>query len=195
MHAYALMSTFPGSRLLVAENLSVRQWTSVLKLAAFWQMDDLAGIVVEKLSQSNSNREDWMALLDMSIQHDILESRALAIRKLWALIANGEGTEMVLLARRYQVPDWLERGLQALVQREEFFSDEDERQLGWRTIFRLCCLREQWQDHNRHRRPSIGWNWNLDEEIRQEFFDEFKIIGGEGKENEGVFELETAIAG
>ena len=178
-------STSVRSQLLVAENLSVRQWISVLKLAAFWQMDDLAGIVVEKLSQSEANHEDWMALLDMSVQQDILVSRALAIRKLSALIANGEGTEMVLLARKYQVSGWLERGLQALVQREEFFSEADEKQLGWRTIFRLCRLREKLYYRRRGSR-------NIDKEmVRQEFLDEFEVIGGEGKENEGVFELET----
>ena len=175
------------SRLLVAEILSVRQWTSVLKLAAFWQMDDLAGIIIEKLSQSNSNREDWMALLDMSIQHDISESRALAIQKLWALIADGEGTELVLLARRYHVPGWLECGLQALVQREEFFSDEDERQLGWRTIFRLCRLREKWQDRRRR-----GYRIIDKQTIRQEFLDEFAVMGGAEEENEDDLGLSYA---
>ena len=83
---------------------------------------------------------------------------------------DGEGTEMVLLARRYQVPGWLERGLQALVQCEEFF-DADEKQLGRRTVFRLCRLREicYWNAY-------LGWNM-IDMEIRLSPIRSLEMVG------------------
>lgn len=174
---------FP-TRILVPENLSVRQWTSVLNLAVFWDMNDLSRNIVNNLFQMNLNAsdslEDWMVLLDICIRHHIPEARTLAMLRLSSMVSSAGGSEKVVLARRYRMSTWLNDGLRTLVERTEFFSDAEQKHLGWETIFKLCRLREKYRtSSNRpgklYKRPA--WTCNIEQAMKQEFRDEFEDMG------------------
>ena len=132
------------SRLLIAETFSVPQLTSVLRLSALWQMDELTNNVLNDLAQSSADQCDWMGLLDLSEEHQHPGARRLAIQKLTLIFDELlPGVEQVRLARKYRVERWLRTGLLSLVNRSQFFSDADEQVLGWKTVIKLCHLREQ----------------------------------------------------
>jgi hypothetical protein len=85
-----------------------------------------------------------MGLLDLSEEHQHPGARRLAIQKLTPIFDEVlPGVEQVRLARKYRVKQWLRTGLLSLVNRSEFFSDADEQVLGWKTVIKLCHLREQ----------------------------------------------------
>jgi hypothetical protein len=92
------------------------------------------------------------------------------------MISSAEGTEKVILARRYQVSKWLSDGLRALVERHAFFSDADEKELGWETIFKLCRLREEYRSYSNRKRPTYMWAHDIQQATKQEFRDELKAM-------------------
>jgi len=109
-------------------------------------MEKLSKRVLEKMSASSRNIEDWTALLDMlSINHPLSEARTLAIQKISSISGSLGGTQMVLLGRKYHVRNWVRDGIRQLVNRGSF-SEEDEVKLGSQTVLRLYRIRE-----DRHR--------------------------------------------
>jgi hypothetical protein len=127
---------------MVEETLSPREWTSVLELAAMWGMDRLRGIAMEKMrGLTVFEPEEWMKVLDMADMQGLSDARALAIVRLSSLGITG-GVAKVQLARKYGVKQWLKEGLQELVQREAFFSDEEEDLLEWKTVSKLYRVRD-----------------------------------------------------
>lgn len=67
---------------MISEDLSITQWTSVLRLTALWQMDGLTKTVLQTRSSSKISRENWLVLLDVSAQYQLPEVRTFAIREL-----------------------------------------------------------------------------------------------------------------
>ena len=123
-------------------------------------MDELAKIVLEKLSCAVASRPDWIALLDLSEDHHHPEARRLAIQNISPTF-DKVGLEQVVMARKYRVRPWLRKGLQLLVDQDQFFSDGVEEILGLKTVFKLCRLREQrlkdsikYYRKSGHRRPT-----------------------------------------
>jgi hypothetical protein len=129
-------------RAMVEELLSLAEWTSVLKLAAMWQMEGLLGIAVRRMRSLEVHElEGWMKVLDLSITPELSSARALAIERLPSS-REINGVEMVLLARKYRVEKWLMEGYRQLIHREPFFSDEEAGLLGDKTVIKLCRLRD-----------------------------------------------------
>jgi hypothetical protein len=129
---------------MVEEILSPTEWTSVLKLAAMWRMDRLRGIAVERMKVLTVNDPgEWMEVLDWSDMHQFSDCRELAIERLSRpqALSNIKGVARVQLARKYRVERWLKEGLQDLAQRGDFFSDEEEELLGWKTVIKLYRVR------------------------------------------------------
>jgi hypothetical protein len=134
-------------------------------------MNGLAKSVLDSLWDASGSRADWIVLLDLSMERvgqSFPEARArkLAINRI--TFTRDMETYQVVMGRKYRVKEWLKRGLQGLVDRDQFFSHEDEKLLGWRTLFKLCILRE-------HRlKPRYGSKPSVD----SEFADELKEIDG-----------------
>jgi hypothetical protein len=129
---------------MVDETLSVTEWTSVLKLAAMWQMERLLDASVERmraLEVHEQELEEWMKVLDLSATLELSAARALAIERL-SSSREIEGVEMVLLARKYHVEEWLREGYEGLIHRDAFLSDEEGEILGCKTVTKLCRLRD-----------------------------------------------------
>jgi hypothetical protein len=127
---------------MTEEILSLAEWTSVLKLAAMWQMERLQKIVIERMRLLTVDEPDgWTRLLDLSVQHLLSAARALAIERLSQFYSIKEVAK-VQLARKYHVVKWLKEGYEELVRREAFFSNEEEELLGSKTIIKLCRVRD-----------------------------------------------------
>jgi hypothetical protein len=175
--------------ILVAEYLSVPQWTSILKLSALWQMDRLAELVLEELSDASASRDEWITLLDFSIEHQYPKARELAIDKITSTFA-GQAIEQVVMARKYGVQKWLRDGFKQLLERNQFFSDTDEEVLGWNIVFKLCRLREQLfkniiQDYSSYRSSRYEMSTPSMETSLKEIRDEFLHLGDEPEDIDG----------
>jgi hypothetical protein len=93
------------------------------------------------LTRNEFEKNEWTKVLELSNTHELSEARALAIARLSSLGITG-GVAKVQLARKYGVKQWLKEGLQELVQREAFFSDEEEDLLEWKTVSKLYRVRD-----------------------------------------------------
>ena len=134
---------------LVDEVLSVSQWASVLKLSAHWRMNRVMRIALNALSCVDRARcEEWLAVLSASdTDRDRLrEARTLAIQRISATIRSSSAVRGVRLGRRHKIKEWFRNGLEKLVQRGTYFSDEEEEELGLKTTCKLYRIRE---DHRR----------------------------------------------
>jgi len=164
-----LRAMFPTLiRLQSTEIFTVSQWTSILRLSALWQMDYLKQSAIQALPRLNGSRWEWTALLDLSVERGLSEARKIAIPMLTPMLSCP--FDMIAMARKYQVKSWLQTGLQALVQRQDLLSEAYEESLGWRTIVKLCRLRE-----DALRRGHYGYYSRLT--IEGEFQDELKELG------------------
>jgi hypothetical protein len=109
-------------------------------------MEKLSRRVLDKMTASGKNIEDWTALLDMlSINHPLSEARTLAIQQISSMSRSLSGTQKVLLGRKYQVRKWVHDGVRQLVGQASFSAD-DEAKLGSQTLLQLYRIRE-----DRHR--------------------------------------------
>ena len=105
-------------------------------------MEELANSVLKKLSDATASQHDWIALLDLTEEHHHPKARRLAIQKITPTI-DGVGLQQVVMARKYRVRQWLRKGLQLLVDQDQFLSYGADNILGCKTVVKLCCLREQ----------------------------------------------------
>jgi hypothetical protein len=162
--------------MLVEDTLSLTEWTSVLKLSAIWQMDRVREIAVERMTRITAGLTEWMAVLDLSIAHQLLEVRELAMRRLSTCAETG--VSRILLARKYQVDAWMREGCQQLVERRECFSDEEEEELGWKTVSKLYRIRDKRFTDSQHRTYNLGGQSHLVKaNIEQEFEAELMGMG------------------
>ena len=145
-------------------------------------MNGLAASVLKSLSRASGSDLDWTLLLDWSMERlgerfPESEARRLAIRGIG--ISKFTETSQVVMGRKYRVKEWLKRGLQGLVDRDQFFSQEEENLLGWRTLFKLCFLREHRLKPRQGSRPSVD----------SEFADELKEVDDWAVRSFPVFRL------
>jgi hypothetical protein len=110
-----------------------------------WQMDSLKKSVLAALTVLPGSREDWTAVLDLSVEHQLPEVRSTAIQKITTTFpSRPNALDLVAIARKYKVRSWFNTGLQQLVERSELLSEAEAEFLGWKTAFRLCRLREDY---------------------------------------------------
>jgi len=159
---------FP-SRVRAVEDLSVLQWMSVLKMARFFEMDDFAETAFTRMSTLETSRENWLAILDMTIERiNFPDARSLGIQNLSSML--NDDVEKVSLARRYQVQQWFRSGLQGLVERNDYFTVKEEETLGLSMISKLYRCRE-----DRYRQLlGLNYGWSLEASIEREFGDELR---------------------
>jgi hypothetical protein len=72
----------------------------------------------------------------------LLDARVLAIRQITT--TNPSALEGVRLGRKYKVASFFRDGLQKLVQRNSYFTDEEEDGLGFKTTSKLYRIREDY---------------------------------------------------
>jgi hypothetical protein len=114
-----------------------------------WQMDNLKKHALEALPRLPGSREDWLALLDLSIERQLPEVRTMAIQKITATFPYTlDAFELIAMARKYQVGSWFKTGLQRLAERTNLLTDADAEILGWSTILKLCRLRDRFRPYH-----------------------------------------------
>ena len=129
-------------------------------------MDEWARIVVERLSAASAGRNDWIDLLDVAVQRQIPEARRLAIQKINETFQyTREGMTLVVMARKYRVKEWLQHGMETLVQDGHFISDADGDVLGLKSVMKLARLRE---------RRQRGFYGSIGTTVAESFQDELK---------------------
>jgi len=121
---------------IVLEGVSSVDFQSLLKV--LYPLD-----LPQILSNSRAwmSKDEWISVLKLSTQWRFLEARNLAIQQL----DNGNdirSVDRILLARQYDVPNWLRIGYTGLAQQHQSISREDAEKIGWETAFQLCRARE-----------------------------------------------------
>ena len=129
----------------------------------------------------HTNCEEWIAVLDASdTDRDMLhQARALAIHRISATL---RPSSEVRLGKHYKIKEWFRNGLQSLVQRGTYFSDEEEEELGFKTTCKLYRMREDYRrsSMNSGNKKSRG-NWatqRVMDNIERVFQDELEKMEG-----------------
>lgn len=97
---------------------------------------------------SDITKSKWLSVLKLATMWTFKDIRALAIDKLTKETMGP--IEQVLVAKQYNVPQWLRSGYQALATRSEMLSVEEAGQLGYLTAILLFQAREQVRGQNDH---------------------------------------------
>ncbi|KZV72000.1 hypothetical protein PENSPDRAFT_684027 [Peniophora sp. CONT] len=89
--------------------------------------------------------DDWMSVLKLAKIWSISPLREQAVTVLGTMIKGKSSIEKVLLARRYDVAQWLTDGLTLLAAQREPISATIRDSLGWETYGRVMEIRERWR--------------------------------------------------
>lgn len=87
------------------------------------------------------SKEEWISVLKLATMWNFKEIRALAISNLSKQTI--DPIEQILLAKSYNVPQWLHSGYDAIAQRSRMLSLDEAEQLGYPTAIRVFQVREQ----------------------------------------------------
>ncbi|KAJ7149762.1 hypothetical protein C8R43DRAFT_499324 [Mycena crocata] len=121
-------------------------------------------------------KDDWISVLKLSTLWYFLDARDLAIRQLDAMGLSS--VLRILLARQYDVANWLRTGYTELARREEGISLEDAAKIGWGTTVRLYHTREtaikNWSATNRHKYYGDESRFQL-ADVEGTFREEFRL--------------------
>ena len=151
------------------EVMSRPEWTSVLKLAMLWEMENIRKLAIKQILSLPASSKDWIEMLKMSTSPRVTEIREKAIQSMD--LEKLESVERILLAKECGVYEWLLRGYRELVQRTETISQQDEEQLGREATLKLFRLRDEYC-RNQYWRNYGEKEFNLDEIIRTKFREE-----------------------
>jgi hypothetical protein len=110
-----------------------KDWASVLKVSTQLQLDSIRDVSVRRLTSSPTSVEDWVGVLRMATEWEVWEVRETAIRRLGSARAAISLLDKIDLALECKVEEWLLKGYQQLVERNEVISSEEEGRLGWKT--------------------------------------------------------------
>lgn len=152
---------------------------------------------------SDMTRDEWLSALKLSTMWGFADTRKQSIQKLSKLELSP--INKIVLGREHRVLAWLKEGYDALIKREEVITAEElveyATAVGWDTMARVLRLRDfggtskrnlrcTLSDCKGHDKCAIGHYCscchcnvnvttripNIDEEIQEEFLDEFKEL-------------------
>ncbi|KAJ6618890.1 hypothetical protein B0H10DRAFT_1947289 [Mycena sp. CBHHK59/15] len=86
-------------------------------------------------------KDEWISVLKLATMWYFLDLRGLAIKRLAGQLT--DSVERIVLARKYDVADWLRRGYTDLARREQGISADEAALLGWECAFRISQVREE----------------------------------------------------
>jgi len=89
---------------------------------------------------------EWTSVLKLATMWEFDEIRKLAIRKMSAL--DIDTVEKVVIARDYQVGEWLVPTINTLAQREQPLGVQDVNRLGWDYVLKVAEVRESLSSPN-----------------------------------------------
>ena len=89
-----------------------------------------------------STLESWVSLLSFSTRFICDKARARSIRELEAIQSLVDPVERIVLAVRYNIPQWLSAAYQELCQRQDSLSEGEGERLGLSTAIKLTRARE-----------------------------------------------------
>lgn len=84
-----------------------------------------------------STLESWVSLLSFSTRFICDKARARSIRELEAIQSLVDPVERIVLAVRYNIPQWLSAAYQELCQRQDSLSEGEGERLGLSTAIKL----------------------------------------------------------
>ncbi|KAI0756345.1 hypothetical protein C8Q80DRAFT_1090969 [Daedaleopsis nitida] len=115
-------------------------------LALFYPRDVLTGDL--------TTLEHWTSVLALATKWEFEAHRALAIDRLSRL---GSPADRIVLARAYDIPNWLEEAYYHLCVREEALTLEEGLKLGMEDVIVLAELRQRIRAHG------LSWGYQLHE--------------------------------
>jgi hypothetical protein len=111
-----------------------------------WLLDGMQENALNHLSSLPTTTEEWITALGWSTGRNVIEIRTKAIQELDREV---RGVHMVELAIEYRIDNWLLRGYQELVERDEEISAEEETRLGRSTTSKIFRVRDRYLRHER----------------------------------------------
>jgi hypothetical protein len=124
-------------------------------------------------------KDGWISVLRLATKWEFLGFRALAISELEGELK--DPIERILLARAFDVPQWLYLGYEALVMRDAVVSLEEAESIGYPTTIRLCQLREEMQKGIwggiQGEAPEASPRFSASDAIRKKFCEELPDAG------------------
>ncbi|KAF7356257.1 hypothetical protein MVEN_00957200 [Mycena venus] len=147
---------------VVLEGIRSRDFEALLKV--------LYPLEAARLLHNKSSwmtKDEWISVLKLSTQWYFLDIRNIAIEQL-----NNRNdvtsVDRIVLARQYDIPDWLRLGYTDLSRRDESISREVADKIGWETALQLCQVRERALRRGRDSSYYLG-NAELDDTFEKEF--------------------------
>ena len=132
-----------------SKELSLDEWTHVLRLSTMWGFDELRGVAIDNLRP---------------------------------LLENEDPVRWIVLARKYNVHDWLLPAFHALARRPEALQLEKVEPLGIVTIVKMGQIRESFPfngpsgSYNRRTTNVSRQEHNFEHKIRIAFRDELEVV-------------------
>ena len=113
------------------------------------QMVFIYGIHLDRLPGGSTDLtvDEWMSVLKLSDMWEFPKMRTKAIDASESEVQKLGAVEMILLAKKYSVSDWLTKGYDILARRPEHITADERKRLGLDTFVRLAEVREKSWNH------------------------------------------------
>ena len=113
------------------------------------QMVFIYGIHLDRLPGGSTDLtvDEWMSVLKLSDMWEFPKMRTKAIDASENEVQKLGAVEMILLAKKYSVSDWLTKGYDILARRPERITADERKRLGLDTFVRLAEVREKSWNH------------------------------------------------
>ncbi|KAG6819859.1 hypothetical protein H0H93_007945 [Arthromyces matolae] len=124
-------------------------------------------------SQPTLSKDEWIAVLGLA---DLWQMHKIRLHCIKMLTPIGmPGVELVVLAKKYHVPQWLRSGYHDLVNQHKTPSLADAKRLGWPSAIKVFQVRENSRNsyHNRYPTPTPTTTTTNNFSFEAVFGDEF----------------------
>ena len=112
---------------------------------AAMQMVFIYGIHLDRLPGGSTDLtvDEWMSVLKLSDMWEFPKMRTKAIDASESEVQKLGAVEMILLAKKYSVSDWLTKGYDILARRPKHITSDERKRLDLDTFVRLVAVREK----------------------------------------------------
>jgi hypothetical protein len=117
------------------------------------------------------SEEEWLSVLDLSIQWGLKYIRTSAIKNLFKRLRDSP-LQLITYGEQYDINDWVFIGVEILVLREEPLGEEEVATLGIAEVLKLASIREcltgfPWSPQSRLVRGKVSRSRALDLKIHE----------------------------
>ncbi|KAI0760178.1 hypothetical protein C8Q74DRAFT_1294525 [Fomes fomentarius] len=121
--------------------------------------------------QREPTLEEWISILKLTTMWHFHGLRRTAIDRLTPLVQDGDPIQWIVLARKYDVHEWLLPALNALARRPRALQLHEVNSLGIATVVKMAEVRESFNEQGSYRHSSRE-DGNFEGEIQRLFADE-----------------------